>query len=170
MLPEKRVQEVQRLRNIIENADFKVPSDVEQHFVAYTQYIWDQKMIGTIYDFYTDETIIHGENGVDIAGIDAVVHHTLERLFTLPDMKIKFLAIYADKLSDDEFKFIQITHPEGTFTGPCQYGPPTGQSLNYDNIMNMCECLVKKINGQWKIVEEWGLLGYKKFLSAGNKE
>ena len=31
--------------------------------------------------------------------------------------------------------------------------------------MNMCECVVKKIDGVWKIVEEWGLLGYADFFS-----
>jgi hypothetical protein len=168
MISERKPEMIQKLRNIVENPDFKVPADVEEFFEAYTQYIWDNKMIGTIYDCYCDDTIIHGENGTDIVGIDAVVHHTLERLFTLPDMKIKFISIIANKISDDEFEFIQITHPEGTFTGPSAYGPPTGAKLNYDNIMNMCECLVKKVDGKWKIVEEWGLLGYKKLLSAGN--
>jgi hypothetical protein len=167
MLPERRPEEVLRLLDIVKRADLKVPADVEEFFIAYTKCIWDYKMVGLIYDHYTDETVIHGENGVDIAGIDAVVHHTLERLFTLPDMKINFIGIFADKISDDEFKFIQITYPEGTFTGPCQYGPATGEKLNYVNIMNTCECIVKKINGSWKIVEEWGLLGYKKFLSSG---
>ncbi len=43
-------------------------------------------------------------------------------------------------------------------------GQPNGRKLGYDNIMNMCECVVKRIDGQWKIVEEWGLLGYSNFF------
>ena len=164
MLPETRAEEARRLRAIVDNPDFKTPADVEAFFVAYTKCIWDHKMVGLIYDNYTDETVIHGENGTTIAGIGPVVYHTLERLYTLPDMKIQFIGIWAHKVSDDEFKFIQITHPEGTFTGPSQYGAPTGATLGYDNIMNMCECRVRKIDGVWKIVEEWGLLGYANFF------
>ncbi len=167
MLPETRADEFNRLRTIVENPDFQTAADVERFFIAYTKYIWDYKMVGLIYDHYTDETVIHGENGVDIAGIGPVVFHTLERLLTMPDMKITFIGIWADKVSDDEYKFVQITHPEGTFTGPSRYGPPTGKKLGYDNIMNMCECLVKKIDGKWKIVEEWGLLGYANFFQNG---
>ena len=167
MLPEKRMEKVKRLKEIVDNPDFKTPADVEKFFEAYTQYIWDCKMIGTIYDHYTDETIIHGENGVDIQGIDAVMSHTPERMCTLPDMTLHFIGIFATKVSDEEFKFIQITHPEATYTGPSKYGQPTGKKLNYDNIMNMCECVVKKINGVWKITEEWGLLGYENFFATG---
>ena len=167
MLIDARAQEFQRLKKIVENADFQCAHDVEIFFEAYTQYIWDFKMVGLIYDHYTDETVIHGENGVDIVGIGPVVHHTLERLYTLPDMKIVFIGIWADKVSDDTYRFIQITHPEGTFTGPSIHGQPTGRKLGYDNIMNMCECVVKKIDGRWKIVEEWGLLGYSNFFHNG---
>jgi ABC-type multidrug transport system permease subunit len=77
------------------------------------------------------------------------------------------IGIWADKVSDDTYRFIQITHPEGTFTGPSIHGQPTGRKLGYDNIMNMCECVVKKIDGRWKIVEEWGLLGYSNFFQSG---
>ena len=170
MLPGTRAQEARRLREIVKNPDFKTAADVEQFFEAYTKCIWDHKMVGLIYDHYTDDTVIHGENGVDISGIGPVVTHTLERLYTLPDMKITFIGIWAHKVSDDEYKFIQITHPEATFTGPSSYGPPTGAKLCYDNVMNMCECVVKKIDGSWKIVEEWGLLGYANFFKTAANE
>ena len=164
MVPETRAQEAKRLRAIVDKPDFKTPADVEEFFVAYTKCIWDHKMVGLIYDHYTDETVIHGENGVDIAGIGPVVFHTLERLVTVPDIKVQFIGIWAHKVSEDEFKFIQITHPEGSFTGPSHYGAPTGAKLGYDNFMNMCECRVRKVKGTWKIVEEWGLLGYAHFF------
>lgn len=170
MLPSTRAEEVRELKAIVENPDFKTAEDVERFFVAYTKYIWDHKMVGLIYDHYTDQTVIHGENGVDIAGIGPVVSHTVERLYTVPDIKVNFIGIWADKVSDDEYKFIQITHPEGTFTGPSQYGPPTGKKLGYDNVMNMCECSVKKVDGTWKIVEEWGLLGYANFFEEGRPQ
>lgn len=165
-----REKEAAELHKIIQHADFKEPHDVELFFEAYTKLIWDHRLIGLIYDHYTDHTVIHGENNKDIVGIEPVVAHTSERLLSMPDIKLRFIGIWASKISDTEFKFIQITYPEGTFTGPSIYGPPTGKSLNYDNIMNMCECLVKKVDGVWKIVEEWSLVGYAGFFSEGSRE
>ena len=164
MLPETRAEEAKRLRAVVDSPDLKTPADVEAFFVAYTKCIWDHKMVGLIYDHYTDETVIHGENGMDIAGIGPVVHHTLERLYAVPDIKVQFIGIWASKVSDEEFKFVQITHPDGRFTGPSSYGAASGARLGYDNFMNMCECRVRKIDGCWKIVEEWGLLGYASFF------
>ncbi len=163
-----RAKEFLELQAVVDNPDFREAADVERFFVAYTKYIWDHKMIGRIYDHYTDGTVIHGENNVDICGIEPVIAHTPERILSMPDITVNFIGIWATKISETEYRFIQITYPEGTFTGPSKFGPPTGKKLNYDNIMNMCECLVKKVDGVWKIIEEWGLLGYANFFSAGN--
>jgi hypothetical protein len=165
-----KIKELIKLESLMQDVDFRSPEDVEQFFVAYTKIIWDHWMIGRIYDHYEDDTVIHGENGIDICGIRPVIAHTSERLQSMPDFSINFIGIWAQKISEREYRFIQITYPEGTFTGPSIYGPPTQKKLHYDNIMNMCECLVKKIDGVWKIVEEWGLLGYAGFFSEGAKE
>ena len=170
MLPKRNQEEFEKVKEIVENPDFKTPADVEVFFEAYTKYIWDYKMVGTIYDHYNDETIVHGENGINMSNIDAVVGHTVERLYTLPDLTVNFIEICAHKVSDDEFKFIQVTYPEGTFTGPSKFGEPNGEKLSYGNIMNMCECLVQRVNGVWKITEEWGLIGYDNFFKVGGKQ
>ena len=170
MEQEARKQEVIELEKIVADADFKDARQVERFFEAYTKLIWDHRQIGLIYDHYTDTTIIHGENGKDMPGIAQVVAHTSERIQSMPDIKLHFIGIWAHQVSDTEYKFIQITYPEGTFTGPSLYGPPTNKALSYDNIMNMCECLVRKIDGVWKIVEEWNLLGYADFFTAGSRQ
>jgi len=167
---ETRMMERAELEAVVRKADFRDPSEVEDFFVAYTKLIWDHRMIGLIYDHYTDDTVIHGENGVDIVGIEPVVAHTSERIQAMPDITINFIGIWAQRISEDEFRFIQITYPEGAFTGPSLLGPPTNRMLNYDNIMNMCECLVRKVDGVWKIVEEWNLLGYAGFFSEGTEK
>src|SRR6056297_1576208 len=101
MMSERKPEEVKRLRKIVENPDFKTASDVEEFFVAYTKYIWNYKMVGLIYDYYAEDTVIHGENGKDIVGIKPIVFHTLERLYAVPDIKLNFIDIFADKVSDD---------------------------------------------------------------------
>jgi len=155
MLAEKRAEEVNKLKEIVENPDFKVTADVEIFFEAYTKYIWDYKMVGAIYDCYCDNIEIKLENGENLVGIEAEVRSTLTLLNAFPDLRISFIDIFAHKVAEDEFQFVQITHLDATSLGPSRLGPPTGKKLTYDNMMEMCECLVKKVNGQWKIVDEW---------------
>jgi hypothetical protein len=160
-----REEEFLALKKIVDKPDFKTAADVESFFIALTKYIWDHKMIGKIYDHYTDETIIHGENGSKMSDVSLVMKHTSEALVSIPDIQTTFLEIYAVKITDDEYKFIQVTHLDATFTGPCRYGPPGRQKRAYENDMCMCECHVKKIKGQWKIVEEW-CLGFDDFYKT----
>jgi hypothetical protein len=160
------MEEAKKLNEIVDCPDFKTPSDVERFFIAYTQLIWDYKMVGTIYDYYHDDIVIHVENGKDIVGVEAVVKDTIIRMNAMPDLKIKFIDIFAEGNEENGYKFIQVTYHEGTSLGHSQFGPPTGEKLNENNFMNMCECLVKKINGKWKVVEEWGAQSNKKLNSV----
>ena len=166
MVNETKKEEFLKIKAIVENPDFKVAKDVEVFFEAYTKYIWDYKMIGAIYDHYLDETIIHGPKGVNMTNIQDVMDHTSERLLTVPDLEINFIAVYAQKYSDDEFKFVQVTYGDATHTGPSKYGPPTGRKVSYDNMMSLCECLVQRVNGRWCITEEWGSIGYQDFFNG----
>lgn len=163
-----REQRVGALKRIVENPNFSKPEDVEIYFEALTKYIWDHKMIGTIYDLYMDDTRIHGENGALMEDVAGIVKHTSDRLFTIPDIQTTFLEIHASRTGKDEFRFIQVTHLDATFTGPCMYGPPGGERLNQDNNMSMCECLVKKIDGQWRVTEEW-CLGFDDFFKVRDR-
>jgi hypothetical protein len=156
MLPEKRQQEVKKLNEIVNNPDFMTPADVEQFFIAYTKLIWNYKMIGTIYDYYIDDVIIHAEDGgKDIVGVEAVVRNTVIKLNAIPDYKTSFSEIFAVGDEASGYKFVQITIGEGTSAGPSLSGPATGKKVTNDNVMTFCECHVKKINGKWKVVEEW---------------
>ena len=165
MLPEKRQAEVNRLKKIVNNPDFKTPADLEQFFVAYTILIWDHKMIGMIYDYYVDDIVLHAEGGMDIVGVEAVVRNTTIKLNALPDYKTTFSEIFAVGNEENGYRFVQVTNGRGSNLGPRTLGPATGKTFTPDNIMNMCECLVKKTNGKWKIVEEW-VLGSAKRLDA----
>ena len=156
MLLEKRQQEVKKLREIVDNPDFKTPADVAQFFIAYTKLIWNHKMIGTIYDYYPDNIVIHAEDdGNDIVGVEDVVKNTVIKLNALPDYHTTFSEIFAVGDEETGYKFVQVTIGEGTSLGPSKFGPATGKKITRHNIMTMCECHVKKINGEWKVVEEW---------------
>ena len=155
MLPEKRQEEFRKLREIVENPDFKTAQDVEIFFTALTKYIWEHKMIGKIYDFYTDDIIIYKENDENLNGVEFEFQYTKEFISAFPDLKVTFLCMMAEKTGEEEFKFVQVTHLDATSTGPTSAGPATGKKLNYSNQLDICECLLKKVNGQWRIVGEW---------------
>ena len=93
--------------------------------------------------------------GENLVGVEAEVQSTLTLLNAFPDLRVSFIDIFAHKVAENEFKFVQITHLDATSLGPSRFGPPTGKKLTNDNMMEMCECLVKKVNEQWKIVDEW---------------
>ncbi len=158
-----REQEFQALKKIVEHPDFTVARDVEVYYEALTKYIWDHKMVGSIYDSYGDHTIIHGEGGSQTSDLLSLFRHTSDRLLTIPDMETTFIEIHADKLGDDEFRFVQVTHLDATCTGPCSYGPPGNQVLNEENNMSICDCRVRRVDGRWMIVEEW-CLGFDDFF------
>lgn len=111
-------------------------------------------MLGAIYNCYPEEIIVKHSAG-DIVGVDAEMDATIWCLNTSPDLEIIFLDFMAHKVDDDTFKFIKITSRTVTMTGPSMKGPATGKQLTPDNHMNMCECLVKRVNGRWMIVGEW---------------
>ena len=140
----------------IENCRFETPDEVARLFKEYTKVIWDHKMVGRIYDFYGDDCVIHREGGTDITGIQNVFSGTLSFMASFPDLKFNFVDIFAEGNPDDGYRFGQAVYYEGTNTGYSSYGPPTGNKINQEvPCLALCECLVKKIEGRWKIVEEW---------------
>ena len=37
-----------------------------------------------------------------------------------------------------------------------KYGQGTGAAFAPDECVDICECLVKRVDGKWRVVEEWG--------------
>ena len=140
----------------MENCKFETPEEVARLFLEYTKVIWDHKMVGRIYDYYGDDCIVHREGGMEISGIQNVFTGTLGFQASFPDLKFTFVDIFAEGNPEDGYKFGQALYYEGTNTGYSAYGPPTGKKLTEDvPCIALCECLVKKVEGRWKIVEEW---------------
>ncbi|SKC36200.1 nuclear transport factor 2 family protein [Maledivibacter halophilus] len=153
---EKRLEERNKLLEYVDNCELKTPEEVARLFEEYTKLIWDHKLVGKIYDFYCDDAVIHSGNGNDVTGVDNVFAGTLQFISSFPDLKFKFLDIFAEGDEESGYKFVQAVYYDGINTGYSQFGKPTGKPLSEDDYcMSVCECLVKKVNGRWKIVEEW---------------
>lgn len=152
---DKIVGESRKSIDIINKCTFGVPEEVAEFFIHYTAVIWDFKMVGTIYDVYSDDITVHREGGSDIVSIDHVISDTLAMLAAFSDLKIVFYNIFAVRDQDEGYRFGQAVYFEGTNDGYSKFGPPTGRKLTKENCQGLCECIVKKVDGRWKIVEEW---------------
>lgn len=156
MTIEKRLEERNKLLEYVDNCQLKTPEEVARLFEEYTKVIWDHKLVGKIYDFYCDDAVIHMGDGTEVVGVDKVFAGTLQFISAFPNLKFKFLDIFAEGDEENGYKFAQAVYYDGVNTGYSQFGPPTGKALSEDDYcMSVCECLVKKVDGRWKIVEEW---------------
>ena len=150
------VDERRRLEYIVDHCKFETPEQVTELFEAYTHLIWKYKQVGRIYDFYYDGMMIHREGNNDLIGVDQVVKDTLACLAAFPDMKFKFYDIHGTGNPEEGFRFGQAVYFKGTFLGVSKYGQGTGAAFAPDECVDICECLVKRVDGKWRVVEEWG--------------
>ena len=150
------VDERRRLEYIVDHCKFETPEQVTELFEAYTHLIWKYKQVGRIYDFYYDGMMIHREGNNDLIGVDQVVKDTLACLAAFPDMGFKFYDIHGTGNPEEGFRFGQAVYFKGTFLGVSKYGQGTGAAFAPDECVDICECLVKRVDGKWRVVEEWG--------------
>ena len=161
-------KERRELEYIVDHCPFETPEQVCKLFEALTHLIWKHKQIGRIYDFYYDGMIIHHQGEGDIIGVDKVVQDTLACLAAFPDMEFKFYHIYGTGTPEEGFRFGQAVHFAGTFKGVSKYGLGIGAAFLPHESVDLCECLIKKVDGRWRVVEEWAnrsTLAFERVLS-----
>ena len=100
--------------------------------------------------------MIHREGNNDLIGVDQVVKDTLACLAAFPDMEFKFYDIHGTGNPEEGFRFGQAVYFKGTFLGVSKYGQGTGAAFAPDECVDICECLVKRVDDKWRVVEEWG--------------
>lgn len=146
-----------KMEDFVDHCELKVPEEVARLFKEYTLLVWDYKLLGKIYDFYTDDAIMYVEDGKTVVGVEKVVADTLAFTAAVPDNESWFVDIFAEGDEENGYRFIQATRCVGTCLGRSAAGEATGRSLSEGgrDCIGLCECLVKKVDGRWKIVEEW---------------
>lgn len=146
-----------KMEDFVDHCELKVPEEVARLFKEYTLLVWDYKLLGKIYDFYTDDAIMYVEDGKTVVGVEKVVADTLAFTAAVPDNESWFIDIFAEGDEENGYRFIQATRCVGTCLGRSAAGEATGRSLSEGgrDCIGLCECLVKKVDGRWKIVEEW---------------
>lgn len=140
----------------VNTCQLETPEEVAQLFECFTRTLWDFKLVGRIHDFYCDNITINREGGNDLVGSEDVVVNTLQLMSAFPDLKLRFIDIFAEGDPEHGYSFGQAIYFDGTNTGYSKFGPPTGKCLcNGELCLGLCECRVEKVDGRWKIVEEW---------------
>ena len=135
-----------------ESEEQEEPLDVEDFIRRTTWEIWDRKLVGKIYDYYADDVTIHAARG-DIVGVESVVFDTLQRLTAFPDTKMEILDVIWKGNERDGYHTSMLRTITATNTGPSMYGPPTGKTMH--NNLGIANCIIRRINGEWRYVEEW---------------
>lgn len=141
--------------------------DVERMIRQSTEEIWDEKLVGRIYDYYAEDVVVHGPGG-DITGSEALVRNTLERLTAFPDTEMKIFKVIWDGNPEDGYLTSMLRTITATNTGPSSYGPPTNKKM-VDNL-GIANCLIKKVDGVWQYVEEWMVYDQLDYIKTCSSE
>lgn len=148
-----------RMEAYVDHCELKTLEEVARLFLEYTLLIWDYLLVGRIADFYRDDIVMEHANGLTIQGIQNVYAGTLSAVAACPqDNETIFVDIFAEKHPDGSYSFIQATtayRPSEHNGQP--YQVPEGKIVpdGQNGSIGLCECLVKQVDGKWKIVREW---------------
>ena len=130
--------------------------DIVDYIVKVTHEVWEERGIGTLYEYYGTNMRIHTSSG-DIYTRDKVIEGTIQSLAAFPDRRL-----YADEViwtGDDEkgyFTSHRLTH-EGHNWGHTAYGPPTGRKISYRAIAD-CAIVEGVIVEEWLVRDELSLI------------
>lgn len=147
--------------DFVRNCELKLPEEVAELFINYTRWIWEYKCVGAVNKYYCDHTIFHGENGVTLVGSDPIIASSLISLSAYPDKINDFVDIIVEGNEEDGYSFGQSSRLGNFNTGYSKYGAPTGKWLGVDDVplYSICELTLRKIDGRWKVTEEWVVEG-----------
>lgn len=160
-LDSNRTERRKHFEDYVRNCELKLPEEVAELFIDYTRWIWEYKCVGAVSKFYCDQTIFHGENGILKVGFRPTIEGTVGAICTWPDQINEFVDIIVEGNESDGYRFGQSSLLGINNDGWSQYGPPTGKWLGKDGLplYSICELEVQKVNGRWRVVEEWVVEG-----------
>jgi len=155
-----KINERREMEILVDNGNLTDSKTVARLFEAYTLLIWDYLLVGKIYDYYNDDVILNHAGGATVKGIDTVFKNTLESLTNVAqDNQTVFIDIFAEGSEEDGYRFCQLTTAYSPLANnkAGDYTPPQNR-IYLDEVVGgvgICECIVKKVDGRWKILEEW---------------
>ena len=146
--------EMKKVEAHIKSIEIRDAKSLADYFKNYTTLIYDYKWIGSVYDIYADDVVIHRENGYLIEGVHNVMIDALTFTAAFPDLKVNFMDTFAVQYGDT-YKLWRLYNLNGTNLGDSKYGPPTGKSLEGEKALVVSMSTVKLINNKWRITKEY---------------
>ncbi len=130
--------------------------DIDDYIRRSTHQIWDEKLIGKIYDYYHPASIVHTSDGT-IYGRDQVIRLTTIRQAAFPDTR-DFIEDVIWSGSEDAgwITSMRWTYA-GTNTGYSVYGPPTGKKVFVRGVA-VCHVKDNRVCEEWVAYNERSLL------------
>jgi hypothetical protein len=155
-----KINERRKMEILVDSGELTDAKTVARFFEAYTLLIWDYLLVGKIYDCYNDDVILNHAGGVTVQGIDTVIKNTLGIIASVAkDNQTVFIDIFAEGNEEEGYRFCQLTTAYSPLANKKMgdYVPPQNRVYLDEEVggVGICECLVKKVDGRWKIVEEW---------------
>lgn len=135
--------------------------DVDAFIRETTFTIWDKRMVGAIYDCYTEDTVIHAAAGAEVRGADKIVADTMGWMSAFPDLRIEILNVIWSGNAQDGYHASMPWIYHGTNTGYSRFGAPTGKKLDATNNLGIANTFIQKVDGRWIYVEEWSTYDHK---------
>ncbi len=155
---EKGILEIrEQYEKYVNECELKTPEEVERLFFEYTMLIWNYNLVGYYNLFYDETTVVYRENCVEIVGCEPSMFGTMAFQSAVPNLKFRFTDIFAEEDGNGGYKFAQSLYYDGKNDGYSDMGEPSGKALSEEGkyCFGLCWVNVKKINGAWKISEEW---------------
>lgn len=150
MICDVYMDEIDFLRDRVYHAEMKDKEEVRTFVRDLKKLVYDYKMVGMLYDFYTENVEYHKQNRISFSGVEDLVNQVLEFTVAFPDLKADVENLIVYKVDDSFYKVFCRLRYRGTNTGFSRFGAPTGKSLG-DGCLNLSLFHLKKIGGSWKI-------------------
>ena len=165
MLTDMHADKIKELTATLKSINMKNRDEAELFIRTFKSLVYDYKMIGLLYDYYTENICIIQENRDTLKGIDALIKDTTELLAAFPDMTVNMESIIIKGSEKEGYKAFCRTRYLGTNLGFSPYGPPTGKSLG-EGCMGLAMFSMKKIDGKWKIYDEMNMISKDLIIST----
>ena len=130
--------------------------DIVDYIHRSTHQIWDEKLIGRIYDYYLPRSVVHTSDG-DIYGRDQVIRLTTIRQAAFPDTRDYIEDVIWSGDEESGWKTSMRWTYVGTNTGYSVYGPPTGRKVAVRGVA-VCHVRANLVCEEWVAYNERSLL------------
>ncbi len=149
---ENPIDRILQVSRRLDDLEIKTANDVKEYISLVTELIYDQKMIGKVYDYYADDADVVLQSRINLKGPDEVSYDIMQFCTAFPDLRAEVRNIIVQQ-DEKGFKAFRRVNFSGTNTGTSIYGPPTGKSLG-DECLCMSYMKLREVDGSWKISQE----------------